>query len=137
MTLRLKKIGYAELNSRQRENYNFAKLSAVLIDYGFITLRLSDDWQGADPIAQHLDGKTYLRVQLKGRLSFEKKYSGKDLYIAFCHKNEWYIYPHDEVLNKVLSENTIIGSTRSWIEDGCYSFPGLSKQMEKLLKGYN
>ena len=36
---------YRDLNSRQQENYNFQKVSAVLADYGFATLRLSADWQ--------------------------------------------------------------------------------------------
>lgn len=42
------KISYRELNARQKENFNFQKVSAVLADYGFVTFRLSDDWQGAD-----------------------------------------------------------------------------------------
>ena len=53
--MRLQKITYADLNSRQRENYNFQKVSALFADYGFTTMRLSDDWQGADFIAQHID----------------------------------------------------------------------------------
>ena len=43
MPLFLQQINYSDLNSRQRENYNFQKLSAVLADFGFATLRLSDD----------------------------------------------------------------------------------------------
>jgi hypothetical protein len=128
----LKKITYEELNARQKENYNFLKISAVLADYGFITLRLSDDWQGADFIAQNIDG-TFLKVQLKGRLSFETKYKGKDLYIAFCCDREWYLYPHDEVLDRVLGETTI-GASQSWLVDDCYTYPGLSEQMRALLR---
>ncbi len=83
MALQLMHIRYTELNARQQENYNFQKVSAVLADYGFATLRLTDDWQGADFIAQHIDGETFLKVQLKGRLTFNKKYLGKGLYVAF------------------------------------------------------
>lgn len=43
-----------------------------MADYGFMTIRLSDDWQGADFIAQHVDGVLFLRVQLKGRLTLGK-----------------------------------------------------------------
>jgi hypothetical protein len=89
------KIVYEELNSRQRENFNFQKVSAHLADYGFNSLRLSDDWQGADFIACHIDGSTFLKVQLKGRLNIDLKYSGKDIYIAFCAEGTWYLYPHD------------------------------------------
>ena len=60
MALTLNKIKYEDLNARQQENYNFLKISAVLADYGFMTLRLSSDWQGADFIAQNNDG-TFLK----------------------------------------------------------------------------
>ena len=62
----LSRIAYHDLNARQQENYNFVKLSAVLADYGFVTMRLSADWQGADLIAQHVDGATFLKIQLSG-----------------------------------------------------------------------
>ena len=72
----------------QKENYNYQKLSALLADYGFVTTRLSDDWNGVDLIAQHINGNTFLRVQHKGRLTFCKKYQGKDLYVAFRTKRD-------------------------------------------------
>jgi hypothetical protein len=134
MALNLNKIQYNDLNARQKENYNYAKISSVLVDYGFITLRLSDDWQGADFIAQHLDG-TFFKIQLKSRLSFGTKYKGKDLYVAFCSQPEWYLYPHDELLDRVLVE-TNVGGTQSWTSGGGYSFPVLSEQMRKLLEPY-
>jgi hypothetical protein len=68
--MNLTKIDPTNINSRQKENYNFLKVSAVLADYGFNTMRLSDDWQGADFIAVHIDGETFLKVQLKSRLGF-------------------------------------------------------------------
>jgi hypothetical protein len=60
-------------NARQKENFNFQKISAVLADYGFVTMRLSADWQGADFIGLHIDGETALRVQLESRLAFQEK----------------------------------------------------------------
>lgn len=133
--MKLRRIRYSDLNSRQKENYNFQKLSAVLTDYGFVTMRLSDDWRGADFIAQHIDGETFIRTQLKSRLAFDKKYQGKDLYIAFSDGGTWYLYPHDELLEKVLAA-TGIGDTNSWSERGGYSFPSVSKQMLALLEPY-
>jgi hypothetical protein len=135
MAIQLSKIDYTRLNARQKENFNFLKVSAVLADYGFMTMRLSDDWQGADFIAQHIDGGTFLKIQLKSRLAFGEKYKGKDLYVAFFHDGDWYLYPHDEVLERVLVE-TGVGATVSWKERGGYSFPGLSQQMRKLLEPY-
>ena len=135
MLLNLSLIDYRDLNARQKENFNFLKISAVLADYGVMTMRLTDDWQGADFIPQHIDGETFLKIQLKGRLSFSKKYCGKHLYIAFYHDSDWYLYPHDEVLERVLAE-TSIGTTVSWRERGGYSFPGLSRQMADILEPY-
>lgn len=133
MSLKLSRIDYSSLNARQKENFNFQKVSAVLADYGFVTLRLSDDWQGADFIAQHIDGNTFIKIQLKGRLTFEKKYLDKDLFVAFHSDGAWYLFPHDEVLKEFLS-GTNIGETESWKTHGGYSFPGLSVQAKKILE---
>ena len=135
MPLKLTPIDYRDLNARQQENYNYFKVSAVLAEYGFSTMRLSDDWQGADFIAQHIDGETFLKIQLKGRLTFQKKYEGKDLYVAFFSKPDWYLYSHDELLKKVLAANRLVG-TRSWDVAGGYSFPYLPRELKLLLKPY-
>lgn len=83
---KLSLIEYKSLNPRQQENYNFQKVSAILADYGFSTIRLSDDWQGADFIANHVDGETFLKVQLKGVLTVDAIYVKKDIYICFRKK---------------------------------------------------
>jgi hypothetical protein len=128
MSIVLAKVFYTKLNARQKESYNFQKISAVLADYGFFTIRLSDDWQGADFIAQHIDGETFLKVQLKGRPTFGKKYIGKNIYIGFFDGDDWYLYPHDTLLDLVLS-NTNVSNTSSWIDLGGYSFPSLSREI--------
>lgn len=89
------RIKYSQLNARQKENYNFQQVAALLADYGFNCLRLTDDWHGADFIACHIDGNTFLKVQLKGRFCLDGKYEGKDISIAFRHGTDWYLYPHD------------------------------------------
>jgi hypothetical protein len=127
-----RKIAYGDLNSRQKENFNFQKVSAVLADYGFVTFRLSDDWHGADFIALHISGDV-LRVQLKGRLTFDRKYQGKGLHVAFAYGETWYLYPHDETLAKIL-QITKIGTTQSWQEHGNYHFPHLSAELRAMLE---
>lgn len=132
---RFDRIAYANLNSRQKENYAYQKVSAVLADYGFVTMRLSDDWQGADFIAQHIDGKTMLRVQLKGRMSIHKKYLGKDIYICFSENGQWYFVPHDEYVEWALT-NTKIGTSYSWTNGGGYSIPYLPVAIKAHLEQY-
>jgi hypothetical protein len=133
--MELEKIKYSDLNARQKENFNFQKVSAILADYGFVTLRLSDDWQGADFIALHISGYDR-RVQLKSRLTFDKKYQDKRLYVAFGEGDAWYLYPHDELLDKILKTTTLIESSRSWIERGAYTFPSLSRELGGLMAPY-
>lgn len=119
------RIAYSGLNSRQQENYNFQKAAARLADYGFNCLRLSDDWQGADFIACHLDGETFLKVQLKGRLVIDKKYIGKNIHIAFFHGDDCYVYPHDEFLEGLIALGKLgaRGSNELWDTKGIRSWP--------------
>ena len=135
MNFPLKKIHYKDLNSRQKENYNFQKVAGELAEYGFNCLRLTDDWQGADFIACHIDGDVFLKVQLKGRMTIDKKYSGKDIYIAFLSGDDCYIYPHDEMVERVEKRGTI-NETKSWSEDGAYSWNRLSGWMKETLQDY-
>lgn len=133
--IKFEKVEYNQLNARQKENYNFQKVSAVLADYGYTTIKLSDDWNGADFIALHKDGAHELKVQLKGRLTFATKYSGKDLFICFPEGEDWYLVPHDEVLHKFLDSGFMKGTT-SWEKEGVYSWTKLSAQAKLLLAHY-
>ncbi len=135
MPLALRRIRYEDLNARQQESHNFQKVSAVLADYGFTTIRLSDDWQGADFIAQHVDGVQFLKDQLKGRLTLDQKYGGRDLYICFRDGDQWYLYPHDDLVTLAL-ERTGVGKSESWATDGHYSFPRMSEEIRALLEPY-
>src|SRR5690606_24701208 len=133
----LEKINYTNLNHKQKETYNFQKVSSIFADYGFATIQLNDDWQSADFLAQHIDGETYLKVQLKSRLTFHEKYLNKDIYICFPHKKDWYLFPHDELLKIFLEKNGGgMAISRSWSKAGSYSFSSLSKQNKLLLKKY-
>ncbi len=141
--MKFRRVSYADLNSRQKEDFNFQKVSAVLADYGFVTLRLNADWQGADFIAQHVDGELFLKVQLKGRAILDTKYKGKDIWICFRHGGISYLYPHDEFLLWAL-ENTNIGQTKGWLNPhdieavtGRYSWPSPSRQVLQWLANYS
>ena len=130
----MKKISYEDLNARQKESYNFQKVSAVLADYGFVCIRLNDDWNGADFIAQHIDGINYLKVQLKARLTFDKKYIGKDLHVCFPNNSSWYLYTHDKLLEVFLkSYPGGMAASKSWVNDGLYSWNYLGKKNLELL----
>jgi hypothetical protein len=129
------RIKYEDLNSRQKENFNFQKVAAELADYGFNCMWLNDDWQGADFIACHIDGNSFLKVQLKGRLTIDKKYNGKDIYIAFNQDDQWFIYPHDQ-LQKELLEMGLMSGSKSWNENGGYSWPNIPKNILGNMEKY-
>jgi hypothetical protein len=88
-------VTYAQLDARQKETFNFQKVSAVFAEYGYKTIRLSEDWLGADFLAYPFVGEKALRVQLKSRLGVDSKYWGKSLWICFPAHDTWYVYPHD------------------------------------------
>jgi hypothetical protein len=136
MKERVARIDYNNLNSRQRENFNFQKVSAILAEYGFVSFRLSDDWLGADFIAHHNDGETFLKVQLKGRFTLEVKYLGKNVYIAFPHDGDWYMFPHDKICNDYGLESNY-QNTRAWLEgERAHSKRQLTRQLLTMLEPY-
>ena len=131
MPISLAKVSYKNLNSKQKEAHNFQKVSAKLADYGYSTIRLQDDWEGADFIAQHCGGLDFLKVQLKGRLVLDKRYIGKSIFITFPNKDEWYIYEHDVLLNYFTSVGKIING-KDWSKHGSYSWPSLPTKVKAL-----
>lgn len=117
------RIPYKDLNSRQKENYNFQKVAARLADYGFNSIRLSDDWQGADFIAVHIDGETFLKVQLKARLAINRIYEGRGVRIAFLLEDDLYLYDHDGLVAHMEQNSRIGADSVTWHQQGKRSWP--------------
>lgn len=130
--MELKKIRYGDLNSLQREIFNFQKVAGLLADYGFNCIKLADDWQGADFLAYHKDGTNTLKVQLKSRMHIARKYEGKDLVMAFPIRGCWYLVEHDRLV-QIVGEQSNWLKTPSWLEDGAYSSDNPNKQMVEAL----
>ena len=130
--MKYSKVKYSNLSSKQKEAYNFAHLSALLSEFGLSSIWLQDDWQGADCLAQTANNE-FIKIQLKGRLTFDKKYIGKNIYIAFPHDDGFYVYPHDKVLKKYQER---FNQTSSWNDKGQYSMKNPNQQDKQALKGY-
>lgn len=133
--MHIKHIEYSNLNSRQKEIYNFQKLAGIMADYGFNCIKLADDWQGADFLAYHIDGISTLRVQLKSRLTIDSKYQKKDLHMAFPYKEAWYLVDHDHLV-KLAESHTNWLKTASWVDKGGYSSYAPNKDLIAALKRY-
>jgi len=122
------KIKYKSLNSRQKENHNFHKVASKLADYGFNSMRLNDDWEGADFIS--INTNQMIKVQLKGRFTIDKKYIGKDLFIAFLESEKVKIYKHDDAVN-MISDN--IKDSKSWKDNGMYNWNQTPKIYNQII----
>ena len=131
----LQRIDPKNLNGKQKEIYNFQKSAALLADYGFNCIKLTDDWQGADFLAHHFDGKTTLRVQLKARLAIDRKYLGQDLWLNFPSAGTWYLVPHDRLV-EAIGETTNWLNTSSWQENGQYSSANPSPRLLQQLQPF-
>ena len=129
MDIDLTKVSYKDLNSKQKENYNYHKVASALAEYGYDSMRLNNDWEGADFIS--VKGDDMIKVQLKGRFTLSKKYEDKDLYIAFIEKGIIKIYLHDEAL-AIASRN--ITDSKSLTENGSYSMNQTPKHYSQVIK---
>ncbi len=86
--------------------------------------------QGADFIA--VNGDNMIKVQLKGRFTLDKKYLGKDIYVAFIENEVIKIYKHDDAI-LILPENIL--TSKSWApQDGSYSWGKTPKLYDKIIK---
>ena len=129
MDIDLTKVSYKDLNSKQKENYNYHKVASALAEYGYDSMRLSNDWEGADFIS--VKGDDMIKVQLKGRFTLDKKYEKKELYIAFIEKGIIKIYLHDEALAIATSNIT---DSKSWDINGSYSMNQTPKHYSQVIK---
>lgn len=127
------KIEYCDLSAKQKELYNFQKIAATLADFGYNCIKLADDWQGADFLAYHKDSTTTLKVQLKSRITIDKKYSDKNIWMAFPHKHYWYLVEHNRLVEKIGTSTDWLNSL-SWKDGGGYSSTSINSALFETLK---
>ena len=116
----IKKINYSKLNNRQKEIFNFQKVAAILAEYGFNCIKLTDDWGGADFLADHINGDTH-KVQLKSRITISKKYKRleDDIYMTFPIGEDWYYIEHEKLV-ELVKKYTHWCDSKSWKNGGEY-----------------
>jgi hypothetical protein len=130
--MKLDRVDYTKLNSKQKENYNYHIIAGKLAEYGYDCMRLNNDWQGADFIAVHNDGESFYKVQLKARLTFSKKYLKQDIWIAFIDSKTGNacVYDHDKLLS--LQPEAMM-QTESWAIKGNWSNGTIGKRNEPYI----
>ena len=69
-------------------------------------------------------------MQLKGRWTIDRKYVGRDIWIAFPISGEWYLIRHDDMVSTAEAQG--FTRTSSWTESGTYNFSSPSKAVMAL-----
>lgn len=135
--MELEKIQYGQLNSKQKEIYNFQIVAGLLAEYGFNCIKLADDWNGADFLAYHYHGNETLKVQLKSRLTVAKGYTSKDIYMTFpIGADQWYLIEHDKLVELVRDNIGVPGDEIMWTAGGVYHTASPNRQLVEFLEDY-
>ena len=130
-----RRVEQSELNGKQKEIYNFQKVAALLNEYGFNCIKLSDGWNGADFLAIHHQRDVTLRVQLKGGLEIDRNYQGKHQYMAFPIKDTWYLIEHDQLVDFCGAHASYL-DTEEWNTNGWYSTATANPRLLEVLEPF-
>jgi|SRR5580692_8455362 hypothetical protein len=126
------------LTNNEIEAANRAESTALLIRAGYRVYRPEADCYGEDLIVRTPDEKL-LSVQLKGRLSVDKKrYWNRNLWMLFPDspfsvgvKRRWFLVPHDEFYTWLEGRH---GHTAGWKE--IWNSGTVGKKDAGFLDGY-
>lgn len=110
-------------HSQIREVINRNTVISLALEQGFNAFVPVYDG-GVDFILYRESDLQLRKVQLKARWTIDRKYLGRDIWIAFPAAGDWYLMPHDEMVAAAVIEG--VTRTKSWIDDGIYSRPKLS-----------
>jgi hypothetical protein len=112
--------------SQTREVINRNIVVSLALGHGFNAFLPVYDG-GVDFILYRESDTELRKVQLKSRWTIEKKYVGRDIWIAFPIAHNWYLMRHDEMVTSAAAARAI--KTASWTKDGSYSRPHVSKAL--------
>ena len=114
----------SRFRAQVREVINRNTVVSLAMAQGFNAfLPVYDD--GVDFILYREADAVIRKVQLKGRWTIDRKYVGRDIWMAFPIADAWYLVPHDEMVEFAEADGTTL--TASWVEGGIYSKRSPSK----------
>ncbi|TFL18152.1 hypothetical protein [Jannaschia formosa] len=118
--------------SRVVEYANRNRLSELLLQDVFgVFVPLIDS--GIDMIAYREDTREIRLIQQKSRWTVDRKYLGRNIWIAFPDGEDWFLVPHDHLL-RTAHEGLV--DTQSWTETGVYSRASITAAQRSALAGY-
>ncbi len=106
-------------SSQIREVINRNVVVSLALEQGFNAFLPVYDG-GVDFILYREDDGAVRKVQLKGRWTIDRKYVGRDIWIAFPIGADWFLMPHDLMLEHAGADGKTLKSA-SWIDAGGYS----------------
>jgi hypothetical protein len=123
----------SHFRSQVREVINRNALVSLALERGYNAFLPVYDG-GVDFILYRESDGDLRKVQLKGRWYIDKKYLGRNIWIAFHDAGRWYLAPHDELV--AIGDQFGFTSSPSWLQGGAYGCPRLSKSMLEALSQY-
>lgn len=127
------------MTSTRREISNLSRFRGQIAEVSnrntFVSLALATGYNaylpvydaGIDFILYRETDGAIRKVQLKSRWSVDKKYLGRDLWVAFPIDHEWHLAPHDEMVRMAPASKFL--ETNSWKSGGLYYVPKPSKAL--------
>ena len=106
--------------SQVREVINRNIVVSLALEQGFNAFLPVYDGGVDFVLYRESDGRIH-KVQLKSRWMIDKKYIGRDIWMAFPIGDVWHLMPHDKMLEFAEADGTT--KTSAWIDEGAYSRP--------------
>ena len=111
--------GTTDVHQPSKEIRNRYEFCSLFLVKGFIPYHPEYD-TGVDFMLYREEDDLFIKVQLKSRWTVDRKYLGRNIWIAFPNQErnlqQWYLAPHDRMVEHGRNSH---GNTSSW-KDGLY-----------------
>jgi hypothetical protein len=121
-------------NHRSVEMANRLDLINEAFKFGYLAYLPVVD-EGIDLILHRERPRDLKMVQLKSRWTIDKKYVGREIWIAFPQDKVWYLGLHDEFVG-LAKKLGFAANSSSWTAGGKYSRGKLNKALQETLQAY-
>lgn len=121
-------------NPRSIEMVNRLEFANVAFKEGYLSFLPIVD-EGIDLVLYRECDRDMKLVQLKTRWVIDRKYSNRNIWMAFSAGAQWYLAPHDEML-KLCDKLNLATTTKSWTEGGAYSTSKMSKSLQHEMAAF-
>ena len=109
------------------------ELTTLLLRQGYnVFIPVYDE--GIDLIAHREADDDLKLIQQKSRWTIARKYVGRNIWIAFRDRGEWFLAPHDEMVS--LGEAAGYTNSDSWMTGGLYHRPSMTRDLRERCEKY-